>query len=787
MVDEVRELENNPSFYTGTGKQANNKKSKIGLKILSPLLIFGILAIGIIIFFFSLGNLIPDTISTNLTEATDVQCANGTIDKEWAFIEILRQGQVPSDTIEHLKESNILIGNLDEFGNFTESASGTTLKKDDQILSDVALYDAFQNDAELYTAFNKATYSCAAFYYDDAAKQTFRQLGTTRNNYTEDSDYKEVMNKAVNNGNNIKTNTGSKVRKTRKNEETGEEEVYYTYEASGSNSNYNDLSSEEIIESTRKQNPAATATESALNTADVLKIADTASKEQRSSSFFLYFIENINKVKAGDGNASKIHEAMDFLTTSTTNEIVDTKTGEVITVTGSPVESPSLYKILSGGSFSTEEVRNFSSDRILQTVENKLDLSVATTTPVNNSVAKAITSSIASISNNLSGSIFRFLTSTIETVEFSVLAPLMPTISSSLINNSYSDSISGISGGEMLVEGAVNVGKKLAVMGSGATAGDSNSVLAYNHQVVQIAKLNAESERLTKSPFDITSKNTFLGSIAYSLIPLLTKTGSFKLSILPTVSADDEDTYLSNFGNCETLSTINAVGTGHCSVIATFDTSTQYDPYNNQEFLDFVDQNTYLDNSGNRKVKTGSYLADFIKYNNTRNTPLGTIDSTFLSNIKHQTVTSKIEDALSLFNEASDETKAIASGAAFTNSENNPYWNRYKYAQRYVSINRAVSILKQFSNDKTAYNNLTGFEGNNDPIIAFMEENNLVEDSTIIANFNTGKKETESKGIKPLNTRNNDLVVFKVPHQTTTPTLVQLGKYIIKQDDWSEA
>ena len=702
-------------FYTGkpAPQKSKSKLKKLGAPLASvALLIFGGVAL-----ITGAQSLLPNAVSTLLTDATDIQCANGTIDKEWAFIETLRQGSLPSDTIAKLKSKNVLVGDLDSDGNFTESANGTVLKKGDKIIKANEAYDALQTDVELFNALDHATYSCAAFYYDDAAESVFADLHTTRNNYSESSDFNEVIDSAVNTGD-ININSVAYVRKTRINA-LGRVETYYEYEATGSNVNSKNSVAADIVEQTRRKNPAATATESALNSADALKVADTASKEQRSSAFFLYFVENIDKMKAGEGNSAKVSEAMNFLNEPSTNQIVDVNTGNVVAVTGTPLESPSLYAILTGKSPEASETANYSSDRILKTVENQVG---------SYSANSSINSTVASFSNSLHGSIGRFLNSGSALADTNALSSVTATVSDSLVNNSFKDSIHGIAGGELLVEGATNVGKRLAIMGSGATAGDANAVLAYNRENSRIATLNSASDRLDRSPFDITSKNTFLGSIVHNLVPFLA-TGRFdllNLTLGANAHADSDTSYLSNFGDCETLSTINAVGSTHCSTIATFDVSTQHDPYSNPEFVAFVNNNTYLDASGNRVVKPNSYLAKFILYNNRRVTPLGSVDSGILYSLKSQSgilsFFSNIITSVELFRNASAEEKAIATGAAFVNSANNPYWNQYKYAQRYVSINRAVTALKQHSSDETAYQSLAGFEGSIDPVLAFIEQ-----------------------------------------------------------------
>ena len=755
MVNEARSLEQNPTFYSG-GDSPKRRKSPIKPRRGGILFIFFALTIAVVTVFFSLGNHIPDMIGSALTEATDVQCANNTIDKEWVFIETLRQGSLPSDTIENLKEFGIEIGSVDKNGNFSENPKGTVLKNEGKLLSDSSLYDAFQSDASLYRAFNESTYTCAAFYYDDAAVRVFKDLGTNRNNYTDGKSFEEVLDSAMKAGSDITINSVVATKDTK---------TPYKNSASMS-TNTTDAAS--IIDSVRASNPASTKAESALQSADVLKTADTISKEQRSSTFFLYFMETISKMKAGFGDTSEINAAMNFLNESAETEVVDTETGEVVHLSGTPLESPSLYAITSGHSVSKDETKNFSSDRILDTTRNQL--SRAGTPASDDSVFSTIKSTLSSFSNKIKGSISRFITSSVETAELSILSPLIPTISSSLINNSFTESIHGISGGELLAEGAVNVGRRLA-MASGGTAGDESAALAYNKEVTRIAALNNEVDRMTRSPLDPTSKNTFLGSLIYNF-------GVLKKSplglLIPSASADStEKNFLTTFGNNTTLKTIGAVGTVHGSAIATFDTSTQYDPYNNQEFQDFINNNTTLNASGNREVKPGSYLAKFILYNNERKTPLGTIDAGILSSLKENSsflsLFTNSVDSVSLFNSATDEEKQIASGAAFVNSSNNPYWNNYKYAQRYVSINRALSTLKQYSSDKTAYNDLKGFEGTDNIVLAFTEK--------------YYEEHPEYKTYLSLNTfdtSNNNLIVPEVLHEASSSGLIELRKDIIK-------
>ncbi|MBO7132509.1 hypothetical protein J6V85_04675 [Candidatus Saccharibacteria bacterium] len=676
---------------------------------------------------FGTGNLVPSAISERLIEETDIQYADAVKSKEFVFQQAMFNGEIPEDTKQILEQNGVEVISADN--------GEVALKMEDKIITASSFISEVNSNVELYNAFTAATYGRAAYYYDESAEKVFRKIGTNRDNYTSKSSFDEVMSAKVGEGSDINVNSVSLVKKTRANEETGEEEVYYEYEENGPSANSNSPAGQ-FINEVREKNPALTALDSALYTADALKVADTISKEERSSLFFVTFMENISKMKAGDGNESKINEAMNFLYESADTEILDVETGEMVKSSGTALESPSLYAVLAGTKLKAEDVKNYSSDRILKTVENRAG--------VNNSGA-TISETVAS-SQKMKGSIGRFISSGLETASAALLNILEPTVSNSLMENSY-DTIKGIDAGEFLVEGAVNVGKELA-KASGASAGDTNAVNQYARLNNKILAMDAAADRLNRSPFDISSRNTFLGSIIYnfaislqktkgsllsSASTILSTTKSATLSLLPTAyAAEESEGYLTTFGECETYGTIGAVGSAHCSEIATFDTSTLNDPFNDPGFIEFVNSNTSIGSNGERIVNKGSALARYILYNNERETPLGVVDGGILESLKQGSSISFISNILAMiktFLGTTREERRIASGEAFVNSSANPDWQVYKYAQRYVSLARATSALKQYSKGSTAYNNIRFFEGNENPVVAFLNEYYLLADN----------------------------------------------------------
>ena len=661
---------------------------------------------------FSSGNLIPVAISERLIEETDVQYADAVESKILVFQQALVSGEVPNNTVARLKDNGVLVGRVTE-GEFQEGASGTNLalKMGEKIVTAENFAREVNADVQLYNAFNNATYSRAAYYYDDAASEVFKKIGTNRNNYTAEDDFIEVVNGLMGEGNDIDVNN---VELVEKQNEQGEK--YYEYETVGGEAAATTASN--FVTTVGNKNTASSSNLATLNAADTLNVADTIAKEQKSSLLFVAFMENISKMKAGDGNESKINETMNYLYQETESTVVDVETGEIKTVKGSMMEAPSLYAVLSGEKVDTQATSNYSSDRVLKTVENQLGATAGDET---------LLGTVTSVAGKIKGSIGRFLNSGTEGASVATLNTVTPTIENSLVKNNF-ESIGGIAGGEMLVEGAVNVGRALA-QASGATAGDSNAIQEYARLNNAVLAMDAAADRLNRSPLDITSKNTFLGAIVYKLAVGAKATNLTKMmanvvsGIFPAVYAEDEtDSYLANFGDCETLGAIGAVGSATCATVATFDTSTLNNTFNDAGFIQFVEANTEL-KDGVRVIKDDSDLADFIKYNDERITPVGVMDGGILSAVQTGSKISFLDNILSMiktFLGATEREKQIATGAAFVNSSSNANWDVYKYAQRYVSLARATEALRKYDGEETAYNNLKYFEGTMSPVVAFL-------------------------------------------------------------------
>lgn len=670
------------------GKKLKNYKSLGALGLI-------ILMVIVIAVLMSFGNFIPAAISERLIEATDVQYADAVESKALVFQQALESGDIPENTVKRLHGQGV------EVNGSTLTFKGETITADNLIAK-------IHSDAGFYKAFTAATYDRAAYFYDAPAEEVFRKIGTTRDNYSKNSEFDQVMDKLVGEGSNVNVSNVGLVEKTNDKGETYEE-----YEIIGE-TGHSGSSAESFVRTVAENNLDENEFLATMNAATAINNADIMTKEQKSAIFFMAFMENISKMKAGDGNESKINEAMNYLFKETESSITDAKTGQTITTRGSMLQSPSLYAILAGEKIDVNKVTNYASDRVLKSVEARVG-----TESISNEFRE---DTVTSTGTKTNGTIGRFLWSDEAMASYEAMANTVPILNSSLVDNSF-DTIGGIYGGELLVEGAVNVGKMLA-KASGGTAGDGDAVKSYARLSSEIAELDREADRLNRSPFDISSPNTFLGSIFHKFASGLKNGFS---GIFSPAKAEDEGTlYLSNFGpECETIGSVGAVGSAACSEVATFDTSTLDDPFNDGDFMAFVEENTTLEN-GKRTVKPDSTLATFIKYNNERITPIGIMDGGILESLQGGSSSipfiSDIVSMIKIWLFSTDEDKAIATGRVFVNSGSNPEWEKYKYAQRYVSLARATDALRQYDGGETAYNNIKYFEGPENPVVAFLND-----------------------------------------------------------------
>lgn len=178
---------------------------------------------------------------------------------------------------------------------------------------------------------------------------------------------------------------------------------------------------------------------------------------------------------------------------------------------------------------------------------------------------------------------------------------------------------------------------------SSGIPGNKKQVIAQYRLTQEVIAEEAELERQTLSPFDASSKNTFLGSILNSLTPMamalksssvmtavtsgLTTVGSSLSALMPSVDAiTDEVSYSVSLNeDCPYLSSVGLVGDAYCNPYFVSDYSTiSEDPY---EVFNKVGDENFVDvNAENPQIKEGSELSKWAVACSARSSEFGYVD-----------------------------------------------------------------------------------------------------------------------------------------------------------------
>ncbi len=248
----------------------------------------------------------------------------------------------------------------------------------------------------------------------------------------------------------------------------------------------------------------------------------------------------------------------------------------------------------------------------------------------------------------------------------------------------------------------------------GGSAGSKDAVLSYNRAKAVILAEEAELDRKTRSPFDLTSRNTFFGSIAYSLIPLSTSSGFGAIvknigdiftnsvaNLLPSASAIAETSLVTSFGECPIMNSVGAVcdPTGNPYYIDDLSTLDLTPAEIEAKILE-LDPDAFKgeDSNGQKIINPKSNLGKTAVVLDQRIATLGIADASAANFIVQQPST--IIANLPLIGDIAQIISAIGeaknmpwiSGAAGVNSSDNPLWDEVKYYQRYISDQRLLEV-----------------------------------------------------------------------------------------------
>lgn len=297
--------------------------------------------------------------------------------------------------------------------------------------------------------------------------------------------------------------------------------------------------------------------------------------------------------------------------------------------------------------------------------------------------------------------------------------------------------------GEDLGNAIISGANKYVAGGNGTSGGQSpggeQEVMSYLGARDVVIAEEGEYQRSIRDPFDITSRHTFLGSLAYSIIPLAYSGGimtnladisslvsSSAIAMLPTASAIDTNSALNSKGSCDLLGSTGAVGDAFCNPYIITDVSTMNtspiavnDIVHNIHGEDVLAATSVYENVGsdnfeeNGSIKKDSNLAKYITYCGQRTSQYGIKDATIASQLTGENSTaSKIIGFVPVLNNIQDIVQGIsdevnmgwANGSACVASSENGHWDEYKWYQRYAENQRLLENMNPgYVSEVTAY------------------------------------------------------------------------------------
>lgn len=467
-----------------------------------------------------------------------------------------------------------------------------------------------------------------------------------------------------------------------------------------------------------------------LKVGSMVSVAVAGYELYSSINYSMNNMESISKMMDGKGSESGINETLNFFSEPKTATITDPDTGEEITTTGAPLEAEGNREILGGVAPNQKKAGYFSLERLLSSAIGAAAFTGATFRTCNmiratNAIVSMV--ALATPGGGLIRSAVGMLLDTVigagaEIAITGVLAFMIPHVAKALFTNTF-EGTAGIPAGETVVRGISAANTRVGRSGSGQSPSSAEAALAYNRANEEVIAMEAAEDRKNRSPFDLSSKNTFLGSLARKFMVLNYSSGlsgvlnTFsniaKNSLPRTLATGEGETYMTTFGeNCPNLEEIGAKGDIYCNPITTTDLSTIDITEDDATYRSVIDPNIEKDSNGKEKVKDGSELAKYIMFCTERDSPFGVQDANIANAL--ETSFGSVVDNLPFIGDVVDIVNSVEAeggsgwvdGSWCVNSTKNERWDQeMKYYQRYIEDNRIVSRE----------------EGSEDPVTSFKD------------------------------------------------------------------
>lgn len=755
---EDRAVSNSDSLYSGSGKDSASPKGLFKSKKARKGFIVTFISIALMgggaAFLGTSNSTLVGAITNLLTEQLNPQHADASRRTRFLFTRILKGEAKLSDSMKKNLEKNDFT--------VTKQGNGYSLTyKDGSVITADNLNKTLNSNVELRSAYDQSVKSKAFGFYDNKAVKNKARYNITNNklkDYTETNnaeDNKKRMDEILApDYENNKTEIGGT---TAEKEEVKDADGKPVLDKDG-NPTYKEVpemkdpATSDKVDSSPQVSEAATSNArsyiskvastagsvangvcTALRIGSMLSAAVTGYQAAQSMMFAMNYLESYSKAQAGDGDTSGVNVASNFLSTSTSEKITDiskvnplsgqSEDENVIILTGAPLASPSLSSVLSKTSpkMSSSLQKSLGLDKVLLGALGTVGL-----TKAQYSMCEGITAIQAVVSITLSAGLGSLVASTfisatagslIDHAISAAFAFAIPIIAKDIFSNNYTTT-RGIPAGEEIVQGTNKTASMIGRTSSGQVLATEEYALEYAKLTQEVIAQDAEVERYTHSPFDVTSQYTFLGSIVHSLLPIVNSTRQNTLSNISTIvnqslttitgtsayaAGTKNSSYLTTFGdNCERLGTIGATCTILSDDIVVSDTSTiNLDVSEGSEAYEtYIKPN--LDDDG--KIKEKSDLAKFINYVTLRESEFGYADANIAGEL--DIVPAGLGDIADIVNGIHNLTDPDVKSWIYGDYGVicNDRWGEFKVYQRWVADQRYLEWLGDDSTTINAYN-----------------------------------------------------------------------------------
>ncbi len=442
------------------------------------------------------------SIANGLWESSGITKTIAALKEQGAYAseEIIKTGEIPTKYARDLARTGVELGQVTVAGEFLPLETVASLEdnyyrsKDNGPLSVrfegeiIAAEDFAENtlsNPRLFAAYSDAADLPTKFYYSKEVDDVFKDMGLSRNNFrdwkrTGDSEadmnsFNTLLKKALD-GDSEVTVSGCK------------DECFHEKVSSGNDA-------EAIVNAVSEKTTGEDATGKA---SQLLNTAISASEPYKAAKAFMAVIDPIEATKLEEGGP--VNELMNTLSIGKEVTYTDINTGQPVTSDKSILETNNFVAAIAGGNFSEEEANNFSRDRALMATELGEDEIVGTTVVMD---GQEETASVLGIADG-------------DSADSETMAKTVNSIDVAIVQEN-SETFQSVIGGNRIVGGGSFISNQIDQEILGAMGSDEETILSYDRETEKILSLEAEADRATKSPFDISTPNTLLGSIVYSL------------------------------------------------------------------------------------------------------------------------------------------------------------------------------------------------------------------------------------------------------------------------------